>query len=370
VLTDDSADDATTRGTRGEPLTRMAAEIRQIPGLVAGLLDGSAEPVGRAALAIAELKPRWVSMAGRGTSDHAATYGRYLLEAHLGVPVAMAAPSLTTVYEAAIDWRGGLLIAVSQSGRSPDVLAVIAAARSGGALTVTITNDATSPMALAAEHVIPCLAGEEAAVAATKTYVAELVALAALVAALRPRSPLAGALPRLPDVLERCLARAIGWVEGTGIVDIFAAADRVLVASRGYNMATAVEIALKLKETGAVFAEGYSTADLLHGPIALAGAGIPLLAIRSDGPIGTAIDEGVAAAERAGSTAWLIGGREVEQRASVDGSSALALPLDLPEDLTPPVFVLPGQLLAEAVARARGHDPDAPIGLSKVTLTR
>jgi glucosamine--fructose-6-phosphate aminotransferase (isomerizing) len=354
----------------GTDMTRMAAEIREIPRQVAHQLAEGAEPIAGAAAAIIEARPRWVGMAARGTSDHAATYGRYLLEAHLGLPVAMAAPSLTTIYEATIDWHDGLLIAVSQSGRSPDILAVIEAARSGGALTLAITNDATSPMALAAEHVIPCLAGEEAAVAATKTYVAELVALAALVVALRPRSPLAGALPRLPEVLGRCLAHAIRWVDGSGVVETFAAADRVLVASRGYNMATAVEIALKLKETGAVFAEGYSTADLLHGPIALAGAGIPLLAIRPDGPMGTAIDEGVAAAKLAGSTAWVIGGVEIEARASVDGSSVLPLPLDLPEVLTPPAFILPGQLLAEAVARARGHDPDAPLGLSKVTLTR
>lgn len=351
-------------------VTHMATEIREIPANVADQLVAAAAPTADAAAAITASAPRWISLVARGTSDHAATYGRYLLESHLALPVAMAAPSLTTVYRERLAWRDGLAVAVSQSGRSPDLLAVVEAARGGGALTLAITNDLDSPIARAAALAIPLLAGEERAVAATKTYVAQLVALAALVAALCPRSGLAEALPRLPEVLDRCLARAVRWIEEGGVTEAFAAADRALVASRGYNLATALEIALKLKETGAVFAEGYSTADLLHGPIALAGPGIPLLAIRPDGPMGAAIDDGVEHAAAAGSTIWLIGGRETQPRASVDGSSTLVLPLDLPEALSPAGFVLPGQLLAEAVAGRRGRDPDAPSGLRKVTLTR
>ena len=304
-------------------------------------------------------------MVARGTSDHAATYGRYLVEAHVGLPVALAAPSLTTIYGAAVDWHDALVVAVSQSGRSPDVCGVVEVARAGGALTVAITNEPASPLADAAEHVIPCLAGDERAVAATKTYVAELVALAALVAVLRPASALANELPRLEGALATCLAHAERWIADSGVIGDFAAADRALVASRGYNMATALEVALKLKETGAVFAEGYSTADLLHGPIALAGSGIPLLAIRPDGPMGPGIDDGVERAKAAGTTAWVVGGGEID--ASAGG---LSLPLDLTEELTPMAFVLPGQLLAESVARARGRDPDSPVGLTKVTLTR
>lgn len=351
-------------------MTRMATEIREIPRQVGLQLAQGSASVRRAAAAMDAASPRWISLVARGTSDHAATYGRYLLESHLGLPVALAAPSLVTVYEANVDWHGGVAIAISQSGRSPDVLAVIEAARGGGALTIAITNEPASPLATAAEHVVPCLAGEERAVAATKTYVGELVALAALVAALRPRSQLAEAMPRLVHVLERCLERSIRWIAGTDVVAAFAAADRALVASRGYNLATALEIALKLKETGAVFAEGYSTADLLHGPIALAGHDVPLLVIRPDGQMGARIDTGMARAEAAGTASWLVGGREVEPRAALDESTALALPVDLPEPLTPPAFALPGQLLAEAVARARGRDPDAPLGLTKVTLTR
>ena len=348
----------------------MAGEIRAIPRHVATQLAESDDELTVAASAIGAAAPRWVIMVGRGTSDHAALYGRYLLEAQLRLPVAMAAPSLTTVYHAPIRWTDGLVLAVSQSGRSPDVIAVVEAARAGGATTLAITNDPRSPLADAAQLVLTCHAGEERAVAATKTYVAELVALAALVARLAPRSELAAGLERLPDVLGRCLERSVRWVERMPAAAAFARADRALVASRGYNLATAAEVALKLKETAAIFAEAYSTADLLHGPIALAGPGIPLLALRPDGPMGERIDEGVGRAEAAGSPTFVVGGREVEPLAALNGSTALALPLDLPEMLTPMALVLPGQLLAEAVAGRRGRNPDEPAGLRKVTLTR
>lgn len=350
-------------------MTVMASEIREIPARVAAQLrDAGSAAV--AAQAIRAAEPQWISLVGRGTSDHAATYGRYLLEATLGLPVSMAAPSLTTVYRIPHRWSAGLVIAVSQSGRGPDVVEVVEAARVGGALTVAITNDAGSPLASAADHVIHCLAGEERSVAATKTYVAELVCLATLADELQPRSPLRDALDRLPTVLDRCLERAIHWVETSGVVEALAVTDRCLAASRGYNLATALEAALKLKETAAIFAEGYSTAELLHGPVVLAAPGIPVLVFRPDGPMGRMIDEGVGHAASAGSSVWMVGGREVEPRASVDGASVLALPLDLPEELTPVVLILAGQLVAEAVAVRRGRDPDAPAGLRKVTMTR
>lgn len=354
-----------------EPIasTAMAAEIREIPAVVAAQIDDRSA-VAAAAGAIRRDQPEWVSLVARGTSDHAATYGRYLLEASLGLPAHLAAPSLTTVYHAPRRWDGGLVVAVSQSGRGPDVVEVVDAARRGGALTVAIVNDASSPLAAAAEHVIPCGAGTERAVAATKTYVAELAALSLLAAALVPEAPFALALDRLPRVLERCLERATSWLAASDAVSAIAGARRCLVASRGYNQATALEVALKLKETAGVFAEGYSTADLIHGPIALAGADVPAVVFRPDGPIGARIDEGSARAEAAGSPTWTIGGREVGTRAAVARARVLALPLDVPEELTPMALVLPGQLLAEAAALARGRDPDAPANLTKITMTR
>lgn len=349
--------------------TVMAAEIREIPSLVGAQLSDPAA-VEAASAALRARRPSWVSLVARGTSDHAATYGRYLLEGSLGVPVGLAAPSLTTIYGLDHRWDGAALVAVSQSGRGPDVIAVVERARDGGALTIAITNDPRSPLADAADHVIPCAAGPERAVAATKTYVAELVALAMLAASLRPGGPIAEALDRLPAALERTVERATGWVQASGVVDALASTDRCLVASRGYNLATALEIALKLKETAALFAEGYSTADLLHGPVVLAAPGVPVLVVRPDGPMGRSIDEALGRVAAAGSPTWLVGARGVEPRASVAGSAVLALPVDLPEELTPMPFAVVGQLVSEAVARARGFDPDAPVGLEKVTMTR
>jgi glucosamine--fructose-6-phosphate aminotransferase (isomerizing) len=309
----------------------------------------------------------------RGTSDHAAIYARYLIETQLGWPVALASPSVTTIYHAPTDWTGGLVVAVSQSGRSPDLLAVIEAARSGGALTVAVTNVAGSPLEAAAALTVPCRAGEERAVAATKSYVAELAALAGIVAALAPDSEIAATLPHVPAVLEETLAAAAAWFGSTGsgygggLVEAIAGAGRALVVSRGFNLATALETALKLKETGQIFAEGYSSADLEHGPIALASPGIPALVYRPDGPMGAAIDPAAARARTLGARPWTIGASEV---AGLPDALAIPALAALPEALTPLALILPGQLLAEAVAVRRGLSPDAPAGLSKVTLTR
>ena len=342
----------------------MAREIRDIPVRLADLIAAGRGDVDGAASAIASARPRWASVAGRGTSDHAATFGRYLLETVLGMPSGLAAPSVTSVYEAPIDWTGGLLLAVSQSGQSPDLIAVARAARAGGALTIALTNDASSPLAAAADCVIDCRAGPELSVAATKTYVAELVALALLVEAVRPEIGLRRQLDRLPDEIGRVIGRSDRWLEVTDVVDRFAAADRALVVSRGYNLATALEIALKLKEVAGLFAEGYSTADLQHGPVALAGPDVPVLAIRPPGHMAARVDDVVGRLASAGSTPWMI------DAGSNDGSDReLRLGLDLADVLSPAALVVPGQLLAEAVARRRGLDPDAPRGLAKVTRT-
>jgi glucosamine--fructose-6-phosphate aminotransferase (isomerizing) len=317
-------------------------------------------------------------VAARGTSDHAGIYARYLIETTLGIPVGLAAASVTTIYRAPLRWDDVLLVAVSQSGAGPDVAAVVEAARTAGAPTLAITNEPGSALAAAAELVLPLHAGEERAVAATKTYVASLAVVAGLVARLA--APLAAgaswanALSDLPDELARSLEVAGAWVRGPGAacVDELAAADEALVVSRGHNFATALEVALKLKETGRIFADGYSTADLLHGPVTVAGPELPTIAFRPDGPAGIAVDEALVVARRAGTLPWTIGGNELAGRPSelTGRSRALVIAPDLPESLTPLAYVLPGFLLAEAVARARGRDPDAPAGLSKVTRTR
>ena len=346
--------------------TRMAAEIAESPAVVARVLTEGAPAIAAAAAAFRAARPRWATIVARGTSDHAGIYGRFLIETQLGIPVGLASPSVTTIYETRLRWRGGLLLAVSQSGQSPDIVGVTTAARAGGALTIAVTNEPDSPLASAADHVIPCLAGEERAVAATKTYSAELAGLAGLVGALVPRSPLARALGQLPDELRGVLETSLAWVaaDGDELVGQIAASGRAIVASRGFDLATALEIAIKLKETSRIFAEGYSTADLEHGPVVLAGPAIPTLILRPDGRMGAAIDPAIRRVEARGSRPWLIGGREV-----TTAGRSLGLAFDLPEALSPLAFILPGQLLAEAVARSAGFDPDAPAGLTKVTRT-
>jgi glutamine---fructose-6-phosphate transaminase (isomerizing) len=346
--------------------TRMGREIGQIPAAVQRVLD-EPDQLTAVAASIAGASPRWIMIAGRGTSDHAAVYAQYLFETHLGVPTGLVKPSVTTVYGASLDWRGGLVAAISQSGQSPDVVAVVEAARRSGALTLAITNEPASPLASAAELALNIHAGRELAVPATKTYVTELAVVAALANAIRTTPALADGLAALPDALRDTIARARDWLAGPGAaaVEAFAAADRALLVSRGFNLATALELALKLKETCGLFAEAYSTADFMHGPLVLARDDVPTLAIRPDGLMGADVDATLAAVAGRGGRTTVFGGRESEGR-----PDALSLPHSIPESLTPLEFVVPGQLLVEAVAAERGVNPDAPDGLGKVTLTR
>lgn len=351
----------------------MALEIRETPAVVDRLIAEGWAAARLAAAAIVDSRPTWVSIAGRGTSDHAAVYARYLLEITLGVPVGLAAPSVTTVYRAGIDWSGGLVLGISQSGQSPDVVAVVERARSGGALTVAVTNDPGSPLAEAAEWVLECHAAPERSVAATKTYVAELVVLAQLAAAARPGSELFVGLRQLPASLDTAIRHSAHWLSEGTLVEAVAGAQRTVVYARGYNLATALEIALKLQETGGVSAHGYSAADLEHGPIVLASSGVPALGIRSLGEAGRRVDSVTDRIVRQGGQTWMIGVDDpaLEMPAGdLAKVRSLLLPSTLPEALTPVVLAIPGQLLAEAVAIRRGLDPDAPAGLSKITMTR
>jgi glucosamine--fructose-6-phosphate aminotransferase (isomerizing) len=362
----DGAEEPVARDAGAPPTpTRMRLEIAEAPAAVARLLDEGRTEIAAAAAAIRAADPGWVSLVARGTSDHAAIHLRYLIETELGIPSGLAAPSTVTVYGAELRWRGGLVVAVSQSGRSPDLIEVVARARTGGALTIAIVNDAASPLAAVADHVIDCRAGEERSVAATKSYVAELAAGAALVAAVAGPGPLASALGGVPAVLDGCLhAAATAIVDDAPIVAEFADSERSIVIGRGFEFPTALETALKLKETGRLFAEGYSSADFSHGPVVLVGPEVPVLAIRPGGRSGPLVDEGIEAARVAGARPWIVGIEAGER------TIALPLPSGFPEALAPLGTILPGQLLAEAVARRRGYRPDAPPGLHKITLTR
>ena len=344
----------------------LASEIAEQPAVLAGLLrDGRAQAEAIAAAIRARRDEiAFVQIAARGTSDNAARYAQYLFEATNGLPVALATPSLFTLYAAAPDLRRSLTIGVSQSGASPDIVAVVAAARAQGAPTVAITNQPDSPLWRAAEFVLPIRAGTERSVAATKTYTAQLLALAMFSAALADDPAAWDALAHLPDWTARTLELGADIAQRA---ERYRYLDRLITSARGYCYGTAFEIALKLKETSYLLAEPYSSADFLHGPVAIIDAGFPALLVA---PSGAAFDDQLAFAHTLrdlGAELLVISDRA---EALALAHTPLPLPPGIPEHLAPIPAVVPGQLLALAVARVKGYNPDQPRGLSKVTLTR
>lgn len=340
----------------------LRSELGESVAIVERLLDDAAPQVQRLARAIRERDPDLVLIAARGTSDHAAIYGQYVLGARNGLAVALAAPSLVSLYGGGPRLRDAVVLGISQSGRSPDIVAVLDDARRQGALTAAITNDATSELATAAEHVIELQAGPELAVAATKTYLAEVALLALLSSALSDDGPSAAELRALPAALREALVaedRVARLAEARATDDVCA------VLGRGFHYATAREWALKLKELAYVLADPYSAADFQHGPIALVQEGFPVLAVATAGP---ALDGMAALLRRLRDTraSLLVLSDAADVAALGDG---VLLPA-VPEWLSPLVAIVPAQLFAYHLARARGLDPEAPRNLSKVTLTR
>ena len=344
-------------------MSKVEREIREQPEVLERLLREGRGRAQEIAGRIRERAPRYVVIAARGSSDNAARYAQYLFGAHNRLPVCLATPSLYTVYGAGPSLVGALVVGVSQSGRSPDIVAVLEAGRRDGALTVAITNEPDSPLAQAAEHVLPLGAGPERAVAATKTYTASLGALAMLSAALEASEARREELTRLPAALAAAL-------EANGALDDAVAryryAEQFVVVGRGFNYSTAFEVALKMKETSYLIAEPYSPADLLHGPVAMIDRGFPALVIAPSGRVLSDLAALMGTlAERHAELVAISDEASILARARV----GLRLPSGVPEWLSPLVAVLPGQLFAVALARARGLDPDSPRGLSKVTET-
>jgi glucosamine--fructose-6-phosphate aminotransferase (isomerizing) len=339
-------------------------EVREQPESVARLLARGRADVERIAEAIRAHDPRFVVIAARGSSDNAARYGQYLFGIHNRLTVALSAPSIITHYAAAPSLSDALVIGVSQSGQSPDVAAVLGEGRRQGAMTLALTNDPASPLAQHAAFVVPLQAGPERAVAATKTYTAQLVALAMVSAALEGSGERWSELLTLPgrmrEALDLCAATPC---------DLSSLRDRprLLVVGRGYNLATVFELALKIKETSYVMADPYSSADFLHGPAALLDQSVPVLAVA---PTSRAFDDLEAvirlARERHAPVIAISDSPVFRENAEV----CIPLPPAVPEWLTPMVAIIPAQLLAQSLAEARGLTPDAPRGLSKVTLTR
>lgn len=350
-------------------------EIFEQPEVATRFLQDGLPQVQRIADALAGHDFDVVLIAARGTSDHAAIYAQYLFGALHRLPVALAVPSLVSLYGIAPRVDRALVIGISQSGRSPDVVAVIEAARSQGAPTIAITNAPGSPLARAAEHSIDVAAGPELATAATKTYTAQLLAVAALAAAL-PASPDAQSLGGSPA--ERCasLDEVPGALSAALAVEDDAAAlaearrdlDHCTVLGRAFEYATAREWSLKLKELAQVHAEPYSSADFQHGPLALVEPGYQVLAVAPLGVAGSDLASLVRRLREEHGVDALVVSDDPAIRAV--GSASLELPAGLPEWLMPIVSIVPGQLFALSLTVARGLDPERPRWISKVTETR
>jgi len=342
------------------PVTAMRTEIGQQPAALRATLD-ALMPRGGEAAALAR-DCRQVLFIARGTSDNAAVYGSYLLQAHAGMLATLASPSIATEYHARMDLSGVLAVALSQSGATEEIVETLDWARECGARTLAITNGGGSPLTQVADVAFVTAAGAELAVPATKTFTTQLAALAVLAIALgADLDP--GLLRSVPDEIERMLTAPPDMAP---MVSDLAGASGVVVSGRGHAYAAALELALKLKEACYLHAMGLSWADLLHGPIAVVDAATPAIIVAADS--GPALPGSIELARRvvaAGARAYAIGGGP-----GLAEASSLAVPGPrLPEWLAPLGLIVPGQLLTEALSRRLGIDPDSPRGLSKVTQT-
>ncbi len=340
------------------------SEILEQPAALERFLRQERGTVARIAEKIRARQIAYVLIAARGSSDNAATYAKYVFASFNRLTVALAAPSLFTIYQLPPNLQGALVIGISQSGESPDIVAVVEEARRQGAPTIAITNAENPPLARAAEDVIHLHAGEEKSIAATKTYTTQLAALALFSARLARDSARERELDALPAAMARTLALEEPLAQNAARWN---ALERSVVIGRGYNYATAFEIALKLKELAYLSAEPYSAADFMHGPIASISPGVGVIVIA---PRGRAAENLRATAEQLrarGADVVLI-----SDDADVLGAAnvPIQLPASVSEWLSPLTAVIPGQLLALHLARVKGFDPDHPRGLTKVTRTR
>jgi glutamine---fructose-6-phosphate transaminase (isomerizing) len=350
---------STTSGTDRAPGTLMAAEIAEQPQALRRLLDDGMTAVREVAGRVVDRRPRFVLLAARGTSDHAALYAKYLIEITLGLPAGLASPSTLTTYGSRPDLGDVLWIAVSQSGGSPDLVDSTAAARACGALTLAITNAADSPLAETSELHIDVLAGPERAVAATKSYTSELLALQLLIEVCGGGD--AASAQQLPDLADDVLKHGVGAALATR----YRFVERLVVTARGYAYATAREAALMMMETSYLSAHAFSGADLMHGPLAMVDEDRPVIAVVPTGVGGAALAPVLEQLRKRRADVLIVG----DTGAAPWAAAAAPLP-ETDERVAPVLQILPLQQMAHAMAVARGYDPDAPRGLGKVTETR
>ena len=328
--------------------TIMAQEAAEAPSRIREQLAANASRIADIVQLIKQKQPRYVYMVGRGSSDHAGVFAKYLIEIEIGLPVAASAPSIASVYNKQLDLTGALVLVISQSGRSPDILAQVAMAKAAGALVIALVNDESSPLAEQADQVIPLNVGAEKAVAATKSYLATLSALLQLVAAWSANSQLQDAVISLPELLQRAIE-----LPAQLTAQSLQGVEHLVVLGRGPGYAISREIALKLKEVCGIHAEAFSSAEFLHGPVTLVKDQFAIVDV-------SIADEANAAHQAQIAEVRSRGARIVHLHHADLLSNPRVLPLALLQRF---------YLDVEAVARSRGVNPDAPPGLNKVTKT-
>ena len=342
----------------------LESELCEQPAALARLLERQAAHVEEVANAFRRDDVQYILIASRGSSSNAARYAQYLLGRAQRVPVMFATPSLYTIYEQPPRLDGAVVLGISQSGASPDVVSVLAEARRQGRPTVSITNALDSPIAKQSDAVLLLEAGEERSVAATKTYMNSLGAIALLFTAVDGSNAARDELSRMPALLERQIALSFATAPR---LEPYADATGATVVARGVNFGTAHEVALKIRELSGLVVEAYSPADLMHGPVAAIQPGWPVVAIAPTGPVQASVAEVLPALEERGARLLVISDAEpLLDRAD----TALPLVPGVPEWLSPLTAVIPGQTSALRIAQLRGLDLDRPVGLKKITLTR
>ena len=341
----------------------MLQEIGEQPDWISRAITGERKNAAALAKAVKERDIQFVVIAARGTSDNAATYAKYLIEIVTGLPVALAAPSVFTLYDSNLSLKNALVIGISQSGEGTDVNQVLASARKCGALTACITNHEKSSLADEVEFLLLCHAGEEKAVAATKTYTTALAVVALLVGSMSGSNDFMGQLDEVANGVDKTLALKS---EISEIVERYRYMSECAVLARGINQATALEASLKMTETSYVVAKPYSGADFLHGPIAMVDNGFPCFLYAPSGKASQSLAE----------LAQKVKSRDAEIIVISDipevlkfGDRPIKLPVTVNELLSPMTAIIPGQLFAYYLAVTRGGDPDNPRGLKKVTQT-
>lgn len=341
--------------------SQLEQEIFSQPEVIARLLDRETRHIRDL---VAKLPPfDYVLVAARGSSDHAATYAQYSWGTHAGYPVALTAPSLHTLYNRPPRMKNALVIGISQSGQSPDIVTVLNEAKRQGRPTIAITNYGNSPLAAAADNVIEMHAGPERSVAATKTYLAQLVIMMLFAAAWNGEEQRFAELQQLPEAITIALQSSTEIAQRT---ERYRYMDGCVVIGRGYNYSTAFELALKLKELTYLMANAYSSADFRHGPIATVHEGLPTILIM---PSGDTLDDMLdLTAELQQRRAELLIISDTPQALKL-ARTAFPLTAYVPEWIGPAINIIPGQLLALYLALTRGLDPDMPRGLNKITRT-